>query len=357
MAQFHRLTVSDIRVETEDCLSIVFDIPASLREVFAYVPGQYLTLRAEISGEEVRRSYSLCSALQDKEWRVAIKRVEGGIFSNFAHDTLSVGDTLDVMPPQGKFSVSPELERNGRHIHAFAAGSGITPILSIIKSILAVEDQTKITLFYGNQSIGTIIFRSVLEALKDRYTERFSVLHILSREAQEAPLLNGRIDADKAQALLKTLVPKPADLTLLCGPGPMIEALRGRLPMLGIAPELILFEHFAPTGVSKPAKSQKVTGVLKGTTQVTVRMDGVQTTFAMGEDAASVMEAAREAGLDAPFSCKGGVCATCRAQVLEGAVEMAQNFSLSEKDVAAGYILTCQAQPLTPSLVIDYDAV
>ena len=344
MVKFHPLKVRDVRRETNDAVSIAFDVPEGLRDSYRFTPGQYLTLKADIGGEEVRRSYSICSAAGEGDLRVAVKRVSDGVFSCYANDDIAVGDSIDVMEPDGRFIVEPE-DRASRSYVAFAAGSGITPIMSIIKSVLASEPDSTVTLFYGNRSVQGIIFRDELEDLKDRYHERFTLVHLLSGEVQEAPLLNGRIDGEKAGSLVDTLLQvDDVDAFLICGPGDMITAVSDALKQRGVPDAKIRFELFTPAGgvpQSKPATVRGATpsddagnpALETGEADVTVILDGVRTQFKLGGDGDNIMKAARAAGADAPFSCTGGVCATCRARLLEGQVEMDANFALSEEEL------------------------
>jgi len=365
MVKFHPLKVREVRRETSDAVSIAFDVPEDLQDSYRFTPGQYLTLKAEIGGEEVRRSYSICSAAGEGELRVAVKRVSDGVFSRYANDDIAAGDSIDVMEPDGRFTVQPE-DQVARNYVAFAAGSGITPIMSIIKSVLGNEPDSAVTLFYGNRSVQGIIFRDELEDLKDRYHERFTLVHLLSGEVQEAPLLNGRIDAEKAGSLVDTLLQiDDVDAFLICGPGDMITSVSDALQNRGVPEAKIRFEMFTPAGgvpKSKPATVRSATpaedgnpALEAGDADVTVILDGVRTQFKLGADGDNIMQAARAAGADAPFSCTGGVCATCRARLLEGQVEMDANFALSEEELGMGYVLTCQSHPRTQKIVVDYD--
>ncbi len=366
MVKFHPLKVREVRRETKDAVSIAFDVPEDLKDSYRFSPGQYLTLKAEIGGEEVRRSYSICSAAGEGDLRVAVKRVTDGVFSRYANDDIAVGDSIDVMEPDGRFTVDPE-DRASRNYVAFAAGSGITPIMSIVKSVLAGEPDSTVTLFYGNRSVQGIIFRDALEDLKDKYHERFTLVHLLSGEVQEAPLLNGRIDAQKAGSLVDTLLQvDDVDTFLICGPGDMIAAVTEALQGRGVPESRIRFELFTAAGgapQSKPATVGSATpsdddgnpALAAGEADVTVILDGVRTQFKLGAEGENIMKAARAAGADAPFSCTGGVCATCRARLVEGQVEMDTNFALSEEELGMGYVLTCQSHPRTKKIVVDYD--
>lgn len=365
MPKFHSLKVSDVRRETADTVSISFSVPQELGETFTFVPGQYLTLKTDISGEEVRRSYSICSAIGEGELRVAVKRVTDGAFSNFANDDIAVGDQIDVMEPDGRFSVSPDKDTRKNYV-AFAAGSGITPVISIIKSVLRIEPASTVTLFYGNRATGGIIFRESLEDLKNLYHDRFTLVHLLSGEVQEAPLFNGRIDGDKVNVLADAMLTvEDVDEFLVCGPGDMIESVTSALHDRGVPDDRIRFEMFTTAGTARRQQPTSVKSagpaaednedLHNGKAEITVVLDGVRTSFELEGDGANIMAAARDAGADAPFSCTGGVCATCRARLIKGQVEMDANFALSEEELSLGYVLTCQSHPRTKTVTVDYD--
>lgn len=356
MPKFHELTIKDIRRETDECVSIAFAVPAELEEAYAFIPGQYLTLRAEVDGEEVRRSYSICSSPEDGELRVAVKRVEGGRFSTFANEQLKVGAAIDVMTPMGRF-FTPLDPANEKHYVAFAAGSGITPILSILKTVLYREPHSIFTLVYGNSGVDSILFRETLEGLKNRFMGRLSIHHILSREALDSDLFNGRIDAGRARRLLDVLIDVDSvDEFFLCGPYPMIEAVTEVLQERGVDKKHIHFELFTPAGGWKEPERHTRRPGSRAAAQVTLTLDGTTFSFPMTADSASILEAAQRAGADVPFACKGGVCSTCRARLEEGEVDMTVNYALEEDEVAAGYILTCQAYPKTERVQVNYDA-
>jgi ring-1,2-phenylacetyl-CoA epoxidase subunit PaaE len=353
--RFHTLPIASLRHETADAVSLSFAVPAGLEAEYRYTPGQYLTLRALIDGEDVRRSYSICSGLDDGELRVAIKRVTGGVFSNWAAEALRAGDTLSVMTPDGRFGVPIE-PGAARTLVGFAAGSGITPILAILKTVLAREPRSRFLLFYGNRSTDSILFRDVLEDLKDRYLARLSVFHVLSREQQDVPVLNGHLDAEKVGALMRAMLPVAAvDHAFVCGPQPMLEGLEKALADLGLARERIHVERFTP-GVGGRPRSVAVPVAAVPRAIATVISEGVRTDIPVAEGEA-IIDAAIRAGRNLPFSCKGGMCCTCRARLLEGRVEMTVNYSLEPWETAAGFILTCQSHPVTDRLVIDYDQV
>ncbi len=354
--RFEALRIADIRQETADTISVAFAVPDEQRSQFAYLPGQYLTLRTHFAGEDLRRSYSICSGLDDGELRVAIKRVEDGRFSEWAHDALRVGEAVDVMPPAGRFGV-PLAPDAARTILGVAAGSGITPILSILKSVLTREPRSRFILLYGSRATGQIIFREQLEELKDRFMGRLSVVHVLSREQQDVPVLNGRLDGAKIRLLLGGLTPIPAiDHAFLCGPASMIDEVRAALAVAGMDEGRIHSERFtaAPhTGVPlhKPPPTTELPHAV-----ATIIADGARTEVAVGADE-TVLEAALRAGLDLPYSCRGGMCSTCRARVTGGSVQMDVNYALEPWETAAGYVLTCQARPTADRLTVDYDHV
>jgi ring-1,2-phenylacetyl-CoA epoxidase subunit PaaE len=356
--RFHSLKVADVRRETDDTVSIAFEVPDALAAEYAFQQGQYLTLRAHLGGEEVRRSYSICSGLDEGELRVAVKKVEGGAFSTFANENLSPGSELEVMTPTGRFT-TPLDPAAARTYALFASGSGITPILSIAKTLLAREPHAKVLLFYGNRTVGSIIFREQLEDLKNRYLGRFGLYHVLSREKQEAELFSGRLDKGKVKTFCRTLLnPAAVDAFFVCGPDTMIGDVTGALEEIGVPKDKVHFELFNtnPAGMVKPKPIEHGRREAKGeVAHVTVILDGVSHDFELGFDGQSILDAATEKGLDLPFSCKGGVCCTCRAKVQEGKVDMAVNYALEEEEVAQGFVLTCQSRPLTDTVVLDYD--
>ncbi|HEY4335167.1 MAG TPA: 1,2-phenylacetyl-CoA epoxidase subunit PaaE [Puia sp.] len=359
MSHFHKLSIEDIRRETADCVSIAFIVPPQLKEAFRFQQGQNITVRTHLHGEEIRRSYSICSSPLDDELRIAVKQVPGGLFSTFANEQLQRGQELEVLPPSGKFYT--ELKAGNRKSYlAFAAGSGITPVISLIKTTLAVEPDSHFTLVYGNRHRPSIIFREQLEALKNRYVHRLAVHHILSREQMDIPLNQGRIDVMKCAELCPGLIDLASvDEVFLCGPQEMIFAVSEWLQQQGVTKKSIHFELFhtlenAPvsTGKTRAAASDKEAGVC----EVTVRLDGVSHSFPLAYDGESVLNAALMEGVDLPFACKGGVCCTCRAKLLEGEVEMDVNYALEADELAAGFILTCQSHPKTEKVVIDFDS-
>jgi len=357
MSRFHSLKIKSITRETPDCVSLAFEVPAELRELFRYQPGQYLTLRREHGGEELRRSYSIASSPLDGEWRVAIKKVPGGRFSTLAvEDGLRPGDTLDVLPPQGRFT--PTLHPSqARRYALFAAGSGITPILSIARTVLLTEPGSHVYLVYGNRGRNSIIFKEQLEGLKNTFMGRLSVYHVLSREQGESDLFYGRVDYAKTAQLLRQLMPAAGlDEAFICGPEEMIHGVRQALAEAGVAPDKIHFELFATAGgaASKPTTPRPL-GEDDQKSQVTLRLDGRAYRLDMSYYGDTVLDAALAAGIDAPYSCKNGMCSTCLARITSGTAAMDVNYSLSEAEVAKGYVLTCQARPTTAEVTVDFD--
>lgn len=354
--QFYDLTIASVDAQGVDGIALGLEIPKELADTFAFVPGQYLTLRAEVDGEDIRRSYSICSALSEHNRRVGIRVLEDGKFSSYAN-TLEVGKTISAMPPQGRFVA----EIGGNHDYLLiAAGSGITPILSIAKSVLEGEPESQITLVYGNKTTASIMFREELEELKDRFMERLSLLHVLSRENQDVDLGNGRIDAEKLKSMHErgAIQPKAYHGIYLCGPQEMIESCSATLVEMGASKDKIHFELFTPAdgvGISaeKRAKKQEQAA---GNVEVVTILDGTSRTFKMDGKAATVLGAAHDAGIELPFSCAGGMCCTCRCHVSEGEAEMDVNYSLEQWELDAGFILACQARPKTTRLVLDFDA-
>ena len=358
MSRFHKLTIKSIRRETPDCVSLAFEVPAELRETFRYQPGQYLTLRREHLGEELRRSYSICSSPLDDEWRVAIKKVPEGRFSTLAvEDGLRPGDTLEVMPPQGHFS--PTLHpAQAKRYGLFAAGSGITPLLSIAKTVLLTEPGSQVYLVYGNRGRNSIIFKEAIEGLKNKFLNRLSVYHVLSREQGDSDLFFGRLDHDKAAQLLQKVIPADRiDECFICGPEDMILGVKQALTEAGVAADAIHFELFA-TNTSKASAGPtplRPLGEDDQKSQVMLHLDGRAYRLDMSYYGDTVLDAALAAGIDAPYSCKNGMCSTCRARVMSGTAAMDVNYSLSETEVAKGYVLTCQARPTSGEVVVDFD--
>ena len=355
MSKFYPLTVSKVKHETRDAVAISFDVPPELKDTFAYRQGQYLTLRAMIDGEEVRRSYSICSAVQDEQLRVAIKRCGGGAFSSWANDSLAPGVTLDVMPPSGNFNVPLDAEAR-RHYLAFAAGSGITPILSIVKTTLRAEPESRFTIVYGNRASSTVIFRDELTDLKDQYMGRLRLVYVMSREQQDIELFNGRITEEKCSQFLRHWIDiRDIDIAFICGPEDMMHGVSRSLQAAGLPKEQIRIELFAASSPTRERKPRSVESAARHLTEVTVIMDGSAASFTMEKDKESLLEAGLRAGLDMRYSCKGGVCSTCRCKVLDGEVEMDVNYALEDYEVARGFVLSCQSFPVTDKVVVDFD--
>lgn len=354
-ATFYPLRVADVEQLTDDAVAITFDVPEELAPAFAYTPGQHLTLRTTLDGEEVRRSYSICSPPSEGRLRVAVKRLEGGLFSGHVATGLAPGDVLEVMTPAGRFGVQLD-PANARHYAAIVAGSGITPIMSMLAAVLETEPESRFTLVYGNRNTASVMFLEELADLKNRYPERLHLVHVLSREPQDAELLHGRIDEEKLGALLDTLVPPDdVDEWLLCGPFAMVQRVHSTLVARGVPKADIHLELFHVEG-EQPRRTRRVSEDGGGTgSDVTVRLGGRTTTFQMPEEG-SVLDATLAVRRDAPFACKGGVCGTCRCKVVEGRVEMTRNYALEQSEIDAGFVLACQSVPTTPKLVIDFDA-
>lgn len=357
MSTMHRIAVKKIVKETTDCVSVSFDIPAVLKSSFDYQPGQYLALETTIDGEKVRRSYSLCSAPHEGEWKVAIKEVASGKFSTYANRSLKEGDLVDVMPPMGNFALQTDIDAE-RHYIAFAAGSGITPVLSMIKEVLKVEPKSRFTLFYGNKNFDSIIFREEIEALKNKYLDRLSVHHILSKEKLGSPLFYGRIDAEKCGKFAKVFFdPSAVYGYYLCGPAQMIFGVKDQLIDNGVSSDRIHFELFNTDGLTDkkaPIADAEVYDT-SAESKVTIILDGESFDMPLAYDGSSILDAALAAGADLPYACKGGVCSTCKAHVKKGEVIMDINYALEPDEVERGFILTCQAHPRTESVVVDFD--
>ncbi len=354
---FYPLQVCDLRRETADCVSIAFAVPAALRETFAFVPGQHITLRTNIGEIEVRRSYSLCSTPESGEWRVAVKRVDGGQFSQWANALLRAGDLVDVMPPDGRFVFQPDASQR-RHIVLMAAGSGITPMLSILSALLHREPLSRVTLVYGNRRVRDIIFKEQIEDLRDAFLTRFQLIHTLSGEPQEAPLASGRLDGDKVRQLFAQVIdPSGVDAVYLCGPNEMIEQCAAACIEAGIAENAVHKELFGAPAPRRAASDQpNASAVSADTAAVTVTADGISRTLQVPLRGESILDIALAAGIDAPYACKAGVCCTCRARVTEGTVRMDANFTLEQDEVARGFVLTCQAHPTSTAVELSFDA-
>lgn len=355
--RFHSLYIKEIRKETPDCVSVVFDVPENLKEAFSYKQGQSLTMRAIINGEEVRRTYSICSSPLEMLWRVAIKKAEGGLFSTFANEKLKKGDLLDVMPPVGKFytELNPA---NHKNYVAIAAGSGITPILSLIKTTLVVEPNSKFTLVYGNRNRSSIIFFEELEGLKNRYMDRFNLIYVLSRERTEINLNSGRLNSDKLVELQKLIDYSTTDEFFLCGPEEMIFGAKSFLETRGVDKKKIHFELFTTAGEKKKVKEkfESPEANTEAKAHITVKLDGRSFDFSIPLNSEiAILDAALKQGADLPYACKGGMCCTCKAKLLEGEVEMDVHWGLEDDEVEKGFILTCQSHPKTEKVVVDFD--
>lgn len=348
MSTFHPLKIKSIIRETKDAVSIIFDIPTKLQEEFSFVAGQYITVKATIKGEEVRRAYSLCSSPKSNEVKVAVKAVENGTFSIYATQELKEGDTLEVSKPEGKFVLTPKERKN---YLGFAAGSGITPILAMVKSVLESESSATFTLVYGNKNTEETIFGSELNELSKLYTDRFKLHYVLSRERKENTLA-GRIDADKVNYITKNIYKDVSfDNAFLCGPEEMILKATEALKNNGFSEDQISYELFTAS-IDEEAAAE----VKDGETEITVLLDDEETTFTMKQDD-DILAASLRNKLDAPYSCQGGVCSSCLAKVTEGKAVMVKNQILTDEELEDGFILTCQAHPVTPKITIDFDDV
>lgn len=350
---FHELRVTEVTPLTEDSVSVTFDVPEELSQAFRYIPGQHVTVRAMIDGQDVRRSYSICANAATGKLRVGIKRLTGGLFSTYATTQMAAGDVLHVMPPVGEFTIDLDPGKARRAV-AIAAGSGITPVLSLISSSLEAEPDARWTLLYGNRTANSIMFLDELEGLKDRYRDRFQILHILSREGSDVPLLSGRIDAEKIRLIYERLMgAAEVDGWYLCGPYDMVMTARETLGELGVAEETIHDELFfaGPVDESK-LPPEPLPG--EGSVELTVILDGRAVTTRMAPEN-TVLDAALRVRSELPFSCKGGMCATCKGRIEEGEVSMDKNYALIDSEVEAGFVLTCQSHPTTDKVVVRYD--
>lgn len=355
MAKFHSVKVADIYKTTKDCSVITFEIPSILKQEFQFIQGQYITIKATINGKEERRSYSLCSSPLDNSWQVAVKKITDGVFSTFVNDQLKKDDAIEIMTPNGNFFVSVSQNSKKNYI-AFAAGSGITPVLSIIKTHLAAEPRCTFKLFYLNRSVKSIIFKEELEQLKNRYFDRFEIFHFLTKENRNIELLNGRFTKDKLQILTNKIIDIPnTDDCFICGPEEMIPLLRDELTAAGLPKEKIHFELFS-SGTSENEKQRIQTIIDKKVegTEVTIIDGGKEFHFTMDELYDNILDSAIAAGADLPYACKGGVCSTCKCKIIEGSAEMKVNYALDATEVAKNYTLSCQAVPTSEKIVIDF---
>lgn len=356
MALFHSLRVKDIYKETTDCSVVTFDVPVDFYQDFSFNAGQHLTLKAIINGEDVRRSYSLCSSPLEQQWKVAVKQIPGGLFSTYVNQELQAGDVVEVMPPSGKFGVPVDTQKKKNYV-AFAAGSGITPMLSIIKTHLASEPDATFKLFYLNRTVKSIIFKEEVEQLRNQYFGRFEIFYFLTKEQRDIELFNGRFNSEKLQTLTKTLIDvTTTDEVFICGPEEMIFLIRDELVAAGLEKEKVHYELFV-TGLSEEDKKraarlaeQKVEGV-----EVTIIDGGKEFHFTMTDEYDNILDAALGAGADLPFACKGGVCSTCKCKVEGGNVEMKINYALEEDEVAQNLVLSCQAVPTTERVKVNFD--
>jgi len=354
VSKFHRLPIARVDRETRDAIAITFDVPEALRAQFRFVAGQHLTIRADIAGEPVRRSYSICSPEGDA-LRIAVKRAPGGRFSAWANDALCAGGHVDVTPPMGRFTVARDAQAP-RHYLGVAAGSGITPLVSMIATTLASAPLSRFTLIYGNRSSATVMFRDELAALKDRHLARFNLVHVLSREPQDIELLHGRIDRAKADALFERWVPVDGvDYAFVCGPEPMMDAVCASLAAHGLPPSRIRIERFAASIPRHTHVPRPLPAAARTQCEVDVVIDGSRRSFVAEKGRENIIDAAARSGIELPYSCKGGVCSTCRCRLVAGEVDMDVNFALEDYEVARGFILACQSYPVTDRVTVDFD--
>ncbi len=353
---FHTLKVKEVRLETPDCVSVLFSVPDDLKKDFEFAQGQNITVKKNMDGEDIRRSYSICAAPYENELRIAVKRVEGGKFSGYANTELKAGDELDILPPTGKFNTKLQTTNCKKYV-AFTAGSGITPVISIIKTTLLSEPESRFTLVYGNRGRSSIIFFEELEGLKNKYLNRFNFINILSREKTDAPINSGRINNGKLTELKKLIDYNGIDDFFICGPEEMIFCIKDFLELQGIDKKKVHFELFTTPGQKKLAvgKKQLAVGIQMPKSKITVKLDGRSFDFDLGFNQDSILDAALKQGADLPFACKGGVCCTCKAKLLEGEVDMDVNWGLEQEEVEQGYILACQSHPKTEKVVVDFD--
>lgn len=357
MLHFYKLIVSDIRKETADCVSVAFKIPDELKKDFSFIQGQNITIKKLLDAAEVRRSYSVCNSPSQNELRVAIKKVDEGLFSTFANEKLQIGDELEVMPAVGKFHTDLNKNHQKKYL-AFAAGSGITPIISIIKTTLETESNSEFTLVYGNKNRASIIFFEELENLKNKYITRFNLMHVLSRERTESLLNFGRINEEKLLVLSKLIHYKTIDDTFICGPEEMIFCVKDYLQQQGIEKKKIHFELF--TSTNKKKKKIIINDVLisnESFSNISLKVDGrtLDIKIPLNSDT-TILDAALQQGADLPYACKGGMCCTCKAKLIEGEVSMDVHWGLEDEEVEKGFILTCQSHPKTEKVVVDFDA-
>ncbi|WP_321890069.1 1,2-phenylacetyl-CoA epoxidase subunit PaaE [Paraburkholderia bannensis] len=356
--QFHSLRIREVRPETADAVSVAFDVPPELRDAYRFTQGQFVTLKTHIDGEETRRSYSICVGVtdydRDGELRIGIKRVRGGRFSNFAFDQLAPGHEIDVMTPDGRFFTHLNAE-HGKHYVAFSGGSGITPVLAIIKTTLETESRSAFTLVYGNRSVDAIMFAEELEDLKNRFMDRFRLYHVLSDDLQDVELFNGVLDQEKCAAFIESLLPaEQIDEAFICGPGPMMDAAEAALKDAGVAQQKVHVERF---GSPLPQAGVPAVEITESTpaADLEIVIDGKKRKLRLPYEGVSLLDVGLKAGLALPYACKGGVCCTCRAKVLEGEVKMDKNYTLEEQEVKDGFVLTCQCHPVSERVVVSFD--
>ncbi|MEZ5057479.1 MAG: 1,2-phenylacetyl-CoA epoxidase subunit PaaE [Saprospiraceae bacterium] len=356
MSRFHSLKVKEIRPETDSCVSIAFDVPENLKEAYAFEPGQHLTLKVDLDGEEVRRSYSICTAPEDNDLRVAVKWLEGGKFSTFANKSLAAGGEMDVMIPMGNFTVPINPSHQKQYV-AFVAGSGITPVMAHMKTILRNEPQSSFTLFYGNRTSREVIFLEEIEALKNKYLGRLSVYYVLSQEHPGSDLFYGRINEEKCETYFDKIISlDETDEFFLCGPEELILEVKSILNKKGVDKKKVHFELFTTPGLQKGGGPVKKRSKERGyASAIEITIDTKTFKFEMESDEETILDAASKFGTDLPFACKGGVCCTCKAKVLEGEVEMDVNYALEQEEVEAGYVLTCQSHPVSKEVKLSFD--
>ncbi len=354
---FHPLRVREVIPDTAEAVVVSFDVPEGLRETFSFTQGQYLTLRKEIAGVDLRRSYSICAGVDDGELRVGVRKVRGGVFSNWINEQLRAGDQINVMAPQGRFFVTMQPEARRHHL-GIAGGSGVTPILSTMKTVLAREPLSRFTLIYGNRALKSTMFKEEIEDLKNRYLTRLTLHHVFSDEHTDAPLNMGVMNRAKIGEFLMSVVPASGiDHAFVCGPFQMNDEAEAALLAAGVPEDRIHIERFglAPTSQAVDAVIHEAQPGDAETARVTIIRDGLKREIAFTKDQPSILDAASGAGLEVPFSCTSGVCGTCRAKCIEGSVRMERNFALDKAEVANGFVLTCQAHPLTPRVVLSFD--
>jgi ring-1,2-phenylacetyl-CoA epoxidase subunit PaaE len=356
MAEFHSIKVANVYKETKDSVVITFDIPDALKEKFKFKQGQHLTLRKEINGEDVRRNYSLCTSPIENEWKVAVKTISEGVFSNYAFKKLKKGDVLQVIPPHGEFYVESDPKASKNYI-AFAAGSGITPIISIIKTHLNNEPNSTFKLFYLNRTVKTIIFKEEIEQLKSKFFDRFQVFYFLTKEQRDIPFLNGRFDKEKLSILTKTFIDiEDTAHAFICGPQDMIFLIRDELQTAGLSKDKIHYElFFSGSSEEENIHIAEVLEQRADGTEVTIIDGGKEFHFIMDEDFDTILDGALAAGADLPFACKGGVCSTCKCKLIEGSVKMKVNYALEEKELKQNFVLSCQSVPTSKKVIVDFD--